>query len=112
MFVLILSNFGFPGTINFVGEFLILVGAFEYSNVIVFLGNFAMILTLIYSLSFYSKIFFGSLQTMFVRFYCDCTRLEFFCLIIFFILVIFFGLFPMYIFTFNLGIYDLFINIE
>lgn len=112
VFLLVLSNFGFPGTINFVGEFLILVGAFEYSNVIVFLGNFAMILTLIYSLSFYSKIFFGSLQIMFVRFYCDCTRLEFFCLIIFFILVIFFGLFPMFIFLFNLGITDLFINIE
>lgn len=30
-FVFILSNFGFPGTINFVGEFLILVGIFDFS---------------------------------------------------------------------------------
>lgn len=29
--IFFLSNFGFPGTSNFVGEFLILVGAFEYS---------------------------------------------------------------------------------
>src|SRR6185312_12289305 len=110
VFILILSNFGFPGTINFVGEFLILVGAFEYSNIIIFLSTFAMILTLIYSLSFYSKLFFGSLQIKFIRFYCDCTRLEFFCLFIFSFLVIFFGLIPLFIFSFNLGLYDLFNN--
>jgi len=30
-FIFILSNFGFPGTINFVGEFLILLGGFNFS---------------------------------------------------------------------------------
>jgi NADH-quinone oxidoreductase subunit M len=112
MFFLILSNFGFPGTINFVGEFLILVGAFQYSNVIVVFSSFAMILTLIYSLSFYSKIFFGCLQINFIRFYCECTRLEFFCLIIFCFLVLFFGLFPIFIFSFNISLYDLYNNIN
>jgi NADH:ubiquinone oxidoreductase subunit 4 (subunit M) len=111
VFLLILSNFGFPCTVNFVGEFLILVGAFEYSNVIVILSSFAMILTLIYSLSLYSKLFFGSLQVMFIRFYCEVTRLEFFCLIIFCILVILLGLFPLFIFSYNLGLYDLYSNI-
>ena len=111
MFFLILSNFGFPGTINFVGEFLILVGAFKYSNTIIIFSNFAMILTLIYSLSFYSKIFFGSLQIKFIRFYSECTRLEFFCLILFFNLVILFGLFPICIFTYNISLYDIYQNI-
>jgi NADH-quinone oxidoreductase subunit M len=74
VFFLILSNFGFPGTINFVGEFLILVGAFKFSNTIVIFSSFAMILTLIYSLSFYSKIFFGILQIKFIRYYSECTR--------------------------------------
>jgi NADH-quinone oxidoreductase subunit M len=111
MFFLILSNFGFPGTINFVGEFLILVGAFEYSNTIVIFSSFAMILTLIYSLSFYSKIFFGSLQISFIRFYCECTRLEFYCLIIFCSLVIIFGLFPIFIFSYNISLYDIYNNI-
>jgi proton-translocating NADH-quinone oxidoreductase chain M len=59
MFILILSNFGFPGTINFVGEFLILVGTLSFSSVIVFLSTFGMVLTLIYSLLLYAKIFFG-----------------------------------------------------
>lgn len=110
MFILILSNFGFPGTINFVGEFLILVGALSYSTVIVFLSTFGMILTLIYSLSLYSKIFFGNLQIYFIRFYSECTRLEFFILIIFCFLVIFLGLFPYYIFIFNINLYEIYSN--
>ena len=110
MFILILSNFGFPGTINFVGEFLILVGAFSYSNVIMFLSTFGMILTLIYSLFVYARIFFGNLQINFIRFYSECTRLEFFILLNFCFLVLFFGLFPILIFSFNIGLYDLYSN--
>jgi NADH:ubiquinone oxidoreductase subunit 4 (subunit M) len=102
MFILILSNFGFPGTFNFVGEFLILIGAFDYSNVIVFLSSLGMILTLIYSLSLYSKIFFGSLQILFIRFYSECTRLEFLCLFIFCFFVLLFGLFPNILFELNI----------
>jgi len=105
MFLLILSNFGFPGTFNFVGEFLILVGAFDYSNVVVFISSLGMILTLIYSLTLYSKIFFGKFELLFIRFYSECTRLEFFCLAIFCFFVLFFGLFPGYIFNINIWLY-------
>jgi NADH:ubiquinone oxidoreductase subunit 4 (subunit M) len=110
MFILILSNFGFPGTINFVGEFFILVGAYEYSNVIIFLSTFGMILTLIYSLSLYGKIFFGKLEINFIRFYSEINRLEFFCLFIFCILVLIFGLLPYLIFNMNFGLYEININ--
>lgn len=57
-FFLILSNFGFPGTVNFVGEFMISFGAFEISNVIIFLSSLGLILSLVYSLFFYNRIFF------------------------------------------------------
>ena len=56
-FFLILSNFGFPGTINFVGEFLILVGAFDFSTVLVILSSFGMVLSLVYSLFLYIEYF-------------------------------------------------------
>lgn len=102
-FILILSNFGFPGTINFVGEFLILVGSFKFSNVIIFLSTLGMILSLMYSLFLYNRIFFGVLQEGFIRFYCDCTRLEFFILIKFCFLVMFFGFFPNAIINLSLG---------
>jgi NADH:ubiquinone oxidoreductase subunit 4 (subunit M) len=110
MFILILSNFGFPGTINFVGEFFILVGAFEYSNIIIFLSTFAMILTLIYSLSLFNKIFYGKLNIKFIRFYAEINRLEFFCLITLCSLVIILGLMPFLIFNMNLSLYEININ--
>ena len=54
-FIFILSNFGFPGTINFVGEFLISIGSFVISNVILFLSLIGMVLSLFYSLFFYKN---------------------------------------------------------
>src|SRR3546814_809971 len=42
-FFFVLSNFGFPGTVNFVGEFLILISGLELSNVIIILSNFGLI---------------------------------------------------------------------
>lgn len=45
-FLLILSNFGFPGTSNFVGEILILSGMCEYSNLLILLSVIGAIYTL------------------------------------------------------------------
>lgn len=99
-FIFILSNFGFPGTSNFVGEFLILAGGFDFSNIIIFLSTFGMILSLIYSLFLYNRLFFGVLQETFLRYYADCSRLEFTILIVFSFLVIIGGLYPKIIFFF------------
>lgn len=93
-FIFILSNFGFPGTFNFVGEFLILVGGFEFSNVVIFISTFGMVLSLIYTLFLYNRIFFGALQTNFIRYYCDCSRLEFYLLSILIICILIGGLHP------------------
>jgi len=93
-FIFILSNFGFPGTFNFVGELLILVGGFDCSSIIIFLSTFGMILTLIYSLSFYSRVFFGSFNINFIRYFSDISRLEFYILLKFILLIIFIGIYP------------------
>jgi NADH:ubiquinone oxidoreductase subunit 4 (subunit M) len=93
-FLFVLSNFGFPGTSNFVGEFFILVGSVIISNVIVFLSALAMILSLIYSLFFYSRIFFGMVPKYFIRYFCDLIRLEFIILVVFSFLVLICGIYP------------------
>jgi len=93
-FLFIFSNFGFPGTVNFVGELFISVGGFFSSNLILFLCSGAMILSLVYSLFFYSRIFFGPVPNYFIRYFCDTTRLEFFVLSIFVFFVILGGLYP------------------
>jgi NADH:ubiquinone oxidoreductase subunit 4 (subunit M) len=93
-FIFILSNFGFPGTFNFLGEFLLTIGAFEFSFSICVLTVFSIILSLLYSLFLYNRLFFGFIKNLFIRFYVDLIRLEFYFLVVFFILIIFFGLFP------------------
>jgi NADH-quinone oxidoreductase subunit M len=97
-FIYILSNFGFPGTFNFIGEFLLTYGILQYSTFIVFLSTFSLILTLLYSLFSYNRIFFGFVKIFFVKYYTDLTRLEFFFSFIFFFLIIFFGIYPYIIF--------------
>ena len=97
-FIFILSNFGFPGTFNFIGEFLLTYGILNYSFFIAFLSTFSLVLSLMYSLFLYNRIFFGFIKSYFIKFYSDITRLEFVFLIIFLIVIIFGGILPMIIF--------------
>jgi NADH:ubiquinone oxidoreductase subunit 4 (subunit M) len=80
-----------------------LVGGYEFSSVIIFFSTFGMILSLIYSLFLYNRIFFGPLQKLFIRYYCDCSRLEFNILIRLVSLIIVGGLYPQIIFMFCLN---------
>ena len=97
-FFLILANLGFPGTINFVGEFFISAGLFATTLFTGILANLGLILTLIYSLFLYNRLFFHEIKTNIINYYCDINRLEFHILVIFTLLIIFFGLYPAPIF--------------
>jgi NADH-quinone oxidoreductase subunit M len=97
-FIFILSNFGFPGTFNFIGEFLLTYGIFQFSIIIALITTFSLILGLLYSLFLYNRLFFGYIKFFFIKFYCDVTRLEFFFLFIFLFLIIYFGIFRFLIF--------------
>lgn len=67
-FFFVLSNFGFPGTVNFVGEFLILVSGLSLSNVIIIFSNIGLILSLVYSLFFFGRLFFVLYQNLLLDF--------------------------------------------
>ena len=97
IFVCILSNFGFPGTINFVGEFLILLAGVNIDSFFIICSFFGLILTLIYSLFLYNRIFFGKINFLFFKFYSDIIRLEFILLLFFVLNIIIFGFFPNWI---------------
>jgi len=45
-----LANMGFPGTCNFVGELLVLVGIFEYNNSVLLLAATGIVLSAVYSI--------------------------------------------------------------
>src|ERR1700735_2851581 len=76
-FLCIISNFGFPGTLNFVGELLIMLSGLIISNLVIVFSIFSLVLTLVYSLFFYNKIFFGQININFFRYFSEITRLEF-----------------------------------
>jgi NADH-quinone oxidoreductase subunit M len=57
------ASLGLPSTGNFVGEFLILLGAFKGSPVIAALATAALILAAVYSLLMVQRAFFGPAQS-------------------------------------------------
>ena len=57
------ASLGLPGTGNFVGEFLILLGTFKNWPVIAALATAALILAAIYSLLMVQRAFFGPAQS-------------------------------------------------
>jgi proton-translocating NADH-quinone oxidoreductase chain M len=111
-FIFILGNFGFPGTINFVGEFIIFIGSFFFNNFIIICVVYGLFLTLIYSLFLFNRLVYGNLKIEFIRFFSDLSRREFFIVFILMLFVIYFGLFPNLLFdySFNSLFYYFFFN--
>ncbi len=92
-----LANIGMPGTINFVGEFLVLIGVFNFNTIVSILGGTSMVLGAVYSIWLYNRLIFGKFNfTSFILFK-DLTRREFhlFFPLIFFTLL--FGIYPSFI---------------
>ena len=56
-----MASVGLPGTAGFVGEFLVLVGAFKVSFWLALLGSAGMILGAVYMLYLYRRIVFGTI---------------------------------------------------
>jgi len=112
MFIFMLSNISFPGSINFISEVLCLAGIMQYnlSFIMVFIF-FGLLVNTFYNFWFFNRVFFGSLKTLyfttfskndqkskklFKKFqkYQDITKREFFTLIILVFWIIFWGLCP------------------
>lgn len=70
------------------------MGGCSFSLTIIFLSLIGMFLSLVYSLFLYNRIFFGFVNSQFIRYYCDCSRIEFYVLSIFFLLVGIGGFYP------------------
>lgn len=78
-FMFTLANMGFPGTSNFVGEFLIFVGIFNKNMFILVLAASSIVLGAIYSIWLFNRIAFGTLK---VAEFADLNRTEFYILFI------------------------------
>ena len=89
-FFFIVSNFGLPGTLNFIGEFLILTNFFyKLISLLHFCFFSSIFLASFYSILLYNKICFGKNNFIFSYMLLDLNIIEFIILtiLIFFILV-------------------------
>jgi NADH-quinone oxidoreductase subunit M len=60
--VFMLASIGLPGTSGFIGEFLVLLGAYQVSTWVTLLASFGMVLGAAYALWLYRRVIFGVLQ--------------------------------------------------
>ena len=73
-----MANIGFPGTSNFIGEFLILVGSFKVNSSVTFFGATGMILGGCYALWLLNRVIFGNLKTQYITKTLDLNKREIF----------------------------------
>ena len=94
-FILSLGNSGTPLTLNFLGEFMSLYGAFERMPILGILASTSIVLSAAYTIFMYNRIAFGgSYSVYFVENIGDVTRREFIMLLVFVILTVLFGIYP------------------
>ncbi|VAI15624.1 unnamed protein product [Triticum turgidum subsp. durum] len=75
-FFFTLANMSLPGTISFIGEFLILVGAFQRNSLVATLAALGMILGAAYSLWLYNRVVSGNLKPDFLYKFSDLNGRE------------------------------------
>jgi NADH-ubiquinone oxidoreductase chain 4 len=94
-FILCLGNMGTPLTINFVGEFLSLYGAFERLPILGALACFSIVSSAAFTIYLYNRIAFGgALSSHFAVNVPDLTKREFVILISLVVPTILFGIYP------------------
>ncbi|MCO5132878.1 MAG: NADH-quinone oxidoreductase subunit M [Phyllobacteriaceae bacterium] len=93
-----MANVGLPGTSGFVGEFLVLLGAFQANTWLAFFAATGVILSAAYALWLYRRVIFGVLEKESLKQLMDLTPREKVILFPLIALVIFFGVYPMPVF--------------
>nr|QIA60222.1 NADH dehydrogenase subunit 4 [Treubia lacunosa] len=89
-----LANMSLPGTSSFIGEFLILVGAFQRNSLVATLAALGMILGAAYSLWLYNRVVFGNFKPNFILKFSDLNRREVLTFLPFIVGVIWMGVYP------------------
>ncbi len=94
-----LGALGLPGTTGFIGEFLILMGAFKKSFLVAVLASLGVILSAAYMLWLYRRVVFGDLENDHLKDMTDLNSSETIILWSLAVLTVFFGFYPEPIFN-------------
>ena len=94
LMVFTLGAVGLPGTSGFIGEFLILIGAFKKSFLVAAIASIGVILSAAYMLWLYKRVVFGEIKKDEIKKMPDLNRAEIFILSVLVLPIIFFGFYP------------------
>jgi NADH-quinone oxidoreductase subunit M len=86
------ANMGFPGTSNFIGEFLILVGLFEKNTFVMVFAATGVVLSAVYSIWLFNRVCFGTLKNEYIKKFVSINESEIYVLSILALFTIYFGL--------------------
>jgi len=89
-----LAALGLPGTSGFVGEFLVLVGAFQINIFVAVLASLGVILAAVYMLWLYKRVIFGKMASSEIKEMADLNRIELYIFASLVFLILFFGIYP------------------
>ena len=92
--IFVLAAIGLPGTSGFVGEFLILMGAFKKSFLVATLASIGVILGAAYMLWLYKRVIFGQIVNKNLLKMLDLDKSEIFIFSFLAIPTLFFGFYP------------------
>ncbi|MFC0178705.1 NADH-quinone oxidoreductase subunit M [Thorsellia kenyensis] len=95
------ANLGMPGTGNFVGEFMILIGSFSVAPSIIIIATFALVFASAYSLIMVQKAFFGETKSDSVI--AGMTKREMTIILSLLVLLILLGFYPKPILEISVG---------
>ncbi len=96
--VFMLASVGLPGTSGFVGEFLVIMGAFQASTWVALLTASGMVLGAAYMLVLYRRVIFGALTKKDLSAMFDMNLREKLVFAPLIVLAIFFGIYPLPLF--------------
>ncbi len=92
--IFMLASVGLPGTSGFVGEFLVVVGAFRFSSLIAIGVALGIILSAVYMLYLYKRIIFGTIVNQKLNDILDLDFREKLILVPLVVSVLLIGIFP------------------
>jgi NADH-quinone oxidoreductase subunit M len=90
-----MATVGLPGTSGFVGEFLILVGAYQANSWVAFVAATGVVLAAAYSLWLYRRVVFGELTKDNLKDIMDMNRREIAIFAPLIVATLWFGIYPM-----------------
>ena len=94
LMVFTLGAVGLPGTSGFIGEFLILMGAFKKSFLVATIASFGVILAAAYMLWLYKRVIFGKIINQEIKKLSDLNKSEILILSLLAFVIILFGFYP------------------